>query len=83
MLKPITGMLVVSFFLVNLTACQRQEETPKAADVGPAEAAGAKIDAAAEKLRPALNKVGEKVGQALQKGGEKLEDDSKDAQKKE
>ncbi|HYD94659.1 MAG TPA: hypothetical protein VEC01_04985 [Noviherbaspirillum sp.] len=85
------GLAAVSLF-VGLTACQKQDEA--AAGKGPAEKAGAQVDAAAAKAGDALNKAGEKTGQVLQsagektgeavkQGGEKLEGAAKDAQKKE
>jgi hypothetical protein len=89
--KSTTVFFATATLLMGLAACQKKDDT---ADKGPAEKAGAQVDAAAAKAGEALNKAGEKTGQALQsasekggeavkKGGEKLEGASKDAQKKE
>ena len=75
--------------ILALTACEKKADIGK----GPAEQAGAQIDAAAAKAGAALNKAGEaagkelqaagtQAGEAMKKGGEKLEKASKDAQKK-
>jgi hypothetical protein len=89
--KSTAVFFVTATLLMSLTACQKKDDTT---GKGPAEKAGAQVDAAAAKAGEALNKAGEKAGQALQsagekggeamkKGGGKLEDASKDAQKKE
>lgn len=83
-MKHALAIAAASIALLGLGACEQKTDNPAE---GPAEQAGAKIDEAAEKLRPALNKAGEKIGQALQKGGEKLEEASREtpreAEKKE
>jgi hypothetical protein len=76
--------------LLGLAACEKKDDTAK----GPAEQAGAQLDAAAAKAGEALNKAGveagkelqaagAQAGEAMKKSGEKLEKASKDAQKKE
>lgn len=88
----LSGVLVALGLLAGLGACQNKDDAT--AGKGPAEKAGAQVDAAAAKAGEALNKAGEKTGQALQsagektgeavkEGGEKLENTAKDAQTKE
>jgi uncharacterized lipoprotein YehR (DUF1307 family) len=90
MLNKSTTLLIASaILLIGLTACEKKVEATK----GPAEQAGAQIDAAAAKAGEALNKAGAEAskelnsaavqaGEAMKKGGEKLENASKDALKK-
>ena len=93
--KIMTSKLACRLFatatvMLALTACEKKDEIGK----GPAEQAGAQLDAAAAKAGAALNKAGEaagkelqaagaQAGEAMKKSGEKLEQASKDAQKKE
>lgn len=88
----IAAGLGLAGLVVALAACQKQEDAAGAK--GPAETAGAQVDAATAKAAEALNKAGEKTGQALQsagektgevvkEGGEKLESTAKEAQTKE
>jgi hypothetical protein len=91
MLNKTTSVFIASaMLLVTLAACQKTETAPAK---GPAEQAGAQLDAAAAKAREKINEVGESAGKALQKagekggeavkkGGEQLEQASKEAQKK-
>ncbi|GIZ52763.1 hypothetical protein [Noviherbaspirillum aridicola] len=89
--KFVIGLAALSL-LAGLSACQKRDEA--SAEKGPAEKAGAQVDAATSKAGDALNKAGEKTGQALQsagektgeavrQGGEKLEGTAQEAQKKE
>ena len=88
--KPTIALLAATALLFVLAACERTEDT---STKGPAEQAGAQLDAAAAKAGVALNKAGIEAGKelhaagvqagaAMQKGGEKLETESKEAQKK-
>lgn len=83
-------LVVAATLLIGLTACEKKDDSAK----GPAEQAGAQLDAAAAQAGKVLNKAGQEAGKELQsaavqageamkKGGEKLEQVSKDAQKKE
>jgi hypothetical protein len=89
-IKSTSLLFATVTLLAGLTACQKNEP---AATKGPAEQAGAQLDAAAAKAREKINEVGENAGKALQKAGEKggeavkksgqnLEQASKEAQKK-
>ena len=89
--KSTIVLLATTTLLFVLAGCNRTEDTPTK---GPAEQAGAQLDAAAATAGAALNKAGIEAGkelhaagiqagEAMKKGGEKLETESKEAQKKE
>jgi hypothetical protein len=67
------------FFLIGMTvlalSCSSQKP---AADPGPAQRAGAKVDEGAESAKESAKEAGDKAGNATEKAGEKLKEKSEE-----
>lgn len=70
-------LAMLGVLTIGLSACEQKET---AADRGPAEKAGEKIDQAAAKASVHLNKLAEQAGKGLQQAGEKIQGAARDAQ---
>lgn len=72
------SIAVIGLALMGLSACHKPDDV--STTKGPAETAGAKIDAATAKAATELNKLGEKAGEGLEKAGAKMQNAARDAQ---
>ncbi|MDB5797693.1 MAG: hypothetical protein JWP36_1595 [Paucimonas sp.] len=77
--RATNSLICASLALACLAGCQKKEEAPAA---GPAEQVGRKLDQAAAKIAPEVNRLGEKAGQALQDAGKKMQGKAEEAQQR-
>ncbi|OWW22427.1 hypothetical protein [Noviherbaspirillum denitrificans] len=70
-------LLIAVGIAVALAACQKTET---AAEKGPAEKAGQKLDQAASRAGEELNKAAEAAGKGMQQLGQKIQDSAEQAQ---
>lgn len=63
--KKLLSALCVALMVIGLAACEKK---------GPAEAAGEKIDNAAEQMGDKVEEATDKASQEIKEAGEKLED---------
>lgn len=86
MMKPMKALIAYAVVVLMsgvLAACQKNESRADAAQKGPAEEVGQKLDQAAAKAAVEINKAAEQAGKGLQKAGESLQSKANEAQSKE
>lgn len=84
MLKPTNtavSLAALGALVVGLTACEKKEVVTE--EKGPAERAGQQIDQTAARASEEINKIAEKTGKGLQELGQKIQNEAREAEKKE